>query len=196
MNKLFSRNQFFVKEHVGFLKAANQYDVFDLETREPLLECREPNLGVWTKIFRFTRYKTPTPFEVVISTPSQEKLLVVKRPFTLFRSYVSVFDEKDVLIGTFRQRFMTLGGKFEILDPSGNPICLLKGKWTSWEFTFLQGDTQIAKVTKKWAGIGKELFTTADNYALIIENHVPANDPLRQLIIASVVTIDMVLKEN
>lgn len=196
MNKLFSRNQFFVKEHVGFLKAANQYDVFDLETREPLLECREPNLGVWTKIFRFTRYKTLTPFEVVISTPSQEKLLVVKRPFTLFRSYVSVFDEKDVLIGTFRQRFMTLGGKFEILDPSGNPICLLKGKWTSWEFTFLQGDTQIAKVTKKWAGIGKELFTTADNYALIIENHVPANDPLRQLIIASVVTIDMVLKEN
>ena len=61
---------------------------------------------------------------------------------------------------------------------------------------FLQGYTQIAKVTKKWAGIGKELFTTADNYALIIENHVPANDPLRQLIIASVVTIDMVLKEN
>ncbi len=196
MNKIFSRNQYFIKEHVGFLKAANQYDVSDLETKEPLLECREPNLSFWTKVFRFSKYKTMTPFEVVISTPQQEKVLVVKRPFTLFRSYVSVFDEKDNLIGTFRQRFMTIGGKFEILDPSGNPVCILKGKWTSWEFTFLQGETQIAKVTKKWAGIGKELFTTADNYALIIENHVSSNDPIRQLIIASVVTIDMVLKEG
>ena len=30
----------------------------------PLLECREPNLGFFTKLFRFTKYKTQTPFDI------------------------------------------------------------------------------------------------------------------------------------
>ena len=48
---------------------------------------------------------------------------------------------------------------------------------------------------KKWAGIGKELFTTADSYILQISETVPENDFIRQLIIAAVMCIDMVLKE-
>jgi len=51
------------------------------------------------------------------------------------------------------------------------------------------------KVTKKWAGLGKELFTSADNYVLQINPEVPADNPIRQLIMAAVMCIDMVLKE-
>ena len=45
------------------------------------------------------------------------------------------------------------------------------------------------------AGLGKELFTSADNYMLAIENAVPAEDDVRILIMAAVLCIDMVLKE-
>jgi len=53
----------------------------------------------------------------------------------------------------------------------------------------------LAHVSKKWSGIGKEFFTSADNYVLEIYNHVPQDDVLRPLIAASVMCIDMVFKE-
>ena len=50
-------------------------------------------------------------------------------------------------------------------------------------------------MTKKWAGLGKELFTSADNYILQISPQVPPGDTVRKLILAAVMCIDMVLKE-
>jgi uncharacterized protein YxjI len=50
-------------------------------------------------------------------------------------------------------------------------------------------------VSKKWAGLGKELFTTADNYMLAIDDSMGADDSRRILIVAAVMCIDMVLKE-
>ena len=60
---------------------------------------------------------------------------------------------------------------------------------------FLAGDNELAHVTKKWTGLGKELFTSADNYILEISDSVPPNNPLRQLILGAVLCIDKVLKE-
>jgi uncharacterized protein YxjI len=74
-------------------------------------------------------------------------------------------------------------------------VCELKGKWTGWEFSFKSGEVELAKVTKKWAGIGKELFTSADNYILQISDHVPFDNPVRMLILGAVMSIDLVLKE-
>ncbi len=48
---------------------------------------------------------------------------------------------------------------------------------------------------KKWAGLGREMFTSADNYVLEIADHVPQNENIRKLILAAVMCIDMVLKE-
>lgn len=57
------------------------------------------------------------------------------------------------------------------------------------------GDRELASVSKKWAGLGKELFTSADNYVLRIADEVPKDSPLRLLLLAAVLCIDMVLKE-
>ncbi|MEO2013991.1 MAG: phospholipid scramblase-related protein, partial [Fuerstiella sp.] len=65
-----------------------------------------------------------------------------------------------------------------------------------WNFKFMSGNTELAHVTKKWAGLGKEMFTSADNYVLQISDDVPPDNPIRELIIAAVMCIDMVLKEH
>ena len=59
----------------------------------------------------------------------------------------------------------------------------------------MAGDNELAKVTKKWGGLGKEFFTSADNYVLEISEDVPPDQPVRQLIMAAVLCIDLVLKE-
>jgi uncharacterized protein YxjI len=196
MNPILNLNLFFIKEHVRIFKAANIYDIYNPETEQIVLNCREENLGFFTRLFRFTSYKRMTPFDIDIRTPEGEKIITVRRGVSFFISNVEVFDNNGMLLGRFRQKFFSIGGKFEVLDASDQPLCMLRGKWTSWEFKFVSADeNELASVTKKWSGIGKELFTTADNYILRISQEVPKDSQLRQLILAAVMCIDLVLKE-
>jgi uncharacterized protein YxjI len=196
MHATLSKNLFFVKEHVKIFKASNSFDILDPDSKQIVLQCREENLGFFTKMFRFTDYKRMTPFNMQIKTPEGQLILTVRRGISIFLSTVEVLDEKNALIGKFKQKFLSIGGKFEVLDASERSLCMLKGKWTSWDFRFVSNDgKEFAKVTKKWSGIGKELFTSADNYILQISSEVPADNPLRMLILAAVMCIDLVLKE-
>jgi uncharacterized protein YxjI len=196
MNPALNKNLYLVKEHVKIFKAENSFDVFDPESGGLILQCREENLGTFTKMFRFTEYKKMTPFDIDIKTPAGETILTVKRDVSWFLSNVEVLDEQKRLIGKFKQKFFSIGGKFEVLDTSERVLCTLKGSWTSWDFKFVSNDgKEFATVTKKWNGLGKELFTSADNYILQINPQVPADNPLRMLIMAAVMCIDLVLKE-
>lgn len=195
MHHVLDRNVYLVREHVGLFKAASNFDIFDPETGREIIQCREDNLGVLTKVLRFTDYKRMTPFAVELRTSEGEPLLTVRRGISIFISNVQVFDESNQLIGGFKEKLFSIGGAFRVLDPEGNEICHLKGKWTGWDFRFLAGDRELAHVTKKWAGLGKELFTSADNYVLTISDEVPPGSPIRKLILAAVMCIDLVLKE-
>ncbi|MCD6527382.1 MAG: hypothetical protein J7K75_10365 [Desulfuromonas sp.] len=195
MDAVLNKNIFLVKEHVGMFKAANNYDIHDPQTGEIIMECREESLGMFTKLLRFTDYKRMTPFDIQIKTPDGRQIVRIKRGISIFLSDVKVYDENDQLIGGFKQKFFSIGGAFTVMDANEQPLCLLQGKWTGWNFRFIAGDVELAHVTKKWSGLGKEMFTSADNYVLEISNDVPADNSARQLILAAVMCIDMVLKE-
>jgi len=194
VHPVLNRNLFLVKEHVALFKAANNFDIFDPATGELILECREDNLGALTKLLRFTDYKRMTPFHVEIRTPSGETVVEVRRGISIFLSKVDVLDSGQ-RIGGFQQKFFSIGGAFTVLDAYDQPLCQLKGKWTGWDFRFMAGEQELAHVSKKWSGLGKEMFTSADTYMLEISQHVPPDTQIRQLILAAVMCIDMVLKE-
>lgn len=195
MHSLLGLNQFFVKEHVGLFKASNSYDVFDPKVNRKIFECREPNLGLLTKLLRFTRFKQLTPFNLEIRSPEGELVVSVERGVSLLLSKVNVRDGAGRIVGHFKQRLFSIGGKFDVLNTQGMKICTLHGSWTGWDFRFMQERRELAAVSKKWSGIGKELFTSADNYMLSIHESVAKEDPVRILIVAAVMCIDMVLKE-
>ena len=106
-----------------------------------------------------------------------------------------MIDAAGRLVGGFKQKLFSIGGGFSVLDGSGQPVCQLKGKWTGWEFRFMAGDCELARVTKKWTGLSKELFTSADNYVLQVSPHAPPSSDIRMLILAAVMCVDLVLKE-
>ena len=195
MHSILTRNQFFVKEHLGIFKAANSYDILDLESQQILLECREPALGFFTKMLRFTKYKRNTPFYMEVKDAVGLPVLSLKRGVSFFRSTVQVFDQNEALVGKFRQRVFSLGGKMDVLNSTDEVICTVEGKWSNFDYKFLRDGEQIALVTKKWMGLGKELFTTADNYVISIEPMVPGGDTIRRMIVAAAVCIDMVYAE-
>jgi uncharacterized protein YxjI len=195
MHEALSRNLYLVKEHVGMFKAANNYDIYDADTGDLILECREPHLGFFTKMLRFTDYKRNTPFDVHVTTPDGDPVVRVQRGVSFWMSRVRVFDDADEEVGGFKQKLFSIGGAFDVLDQDETILCSLKGKWTGWDFRFLAGNSEFAHVTKEWGGAAKELFTSADNYILEIDEAVAADNPVRELIMAAVMCIDMVLKE-
>jgi uncharacterized protein YxjI len=107
-----------------------------------------------------------------------------------------VFDEDEERVGGFKQKLFSIGGAFRVLGANDQPLCELKGKWTGWDFKFVRDGVEFARVTRKWGGLGKELFTSADNYILQISDSVPTDNPMRILIMGAVFCIDMVLKEH
>jgi len=65
----------------------------------------------------------------------------------------------------------------------------------AWDF-HIQDATggEIARITKTWAGWAKERFTKADNY--VVEIHRPLEEPLRSLVIAAALAVDIELKQG
>ena len=196
MDSILEKNLYLFKEHLGLLKAHNNYDIYDPKSKEMILHCRETNLNIFYKIVRifFRSYKRMTPFEIEVRGLSGKKILKVKKGLSLFLSKIQVFDENDNTVGIFKQR-LSFKSNFDMLDKREKLVCKLKGNFIGWNFKFLKGDTEVGLVTKKWAGIGKEMFTSADNYILEIKDKVEKDSPLRLLILAAVICIDMVIKE-
>lgn len=196
MHPVLNRNLYLVKEHVGVFKAANNYDIFDPETGEEIIRCREERLGALTRMLRFTDWKIFTPFHVELRTMTGDPVLSVSRGVSLGFALVKVLDEDEQPIGGFERKLFSIGGAFRVLGANDQELCTLRGKWTGWDFRFVAGDLELAQVSKKWSGPGRELFTSADNYILKISDQVPADNPVRQLILGAVMCIDMVLKER
>jgi len=193
---LLKRNTFFVKEHVGYFKAANAYDVLDPATGQIIGTVREAIPNFFIKLLKFTDLKTLLPFTVDIFDDDGKKLVTLKRGFTLFRSNVNVLDANQQKLGRFQQRLLSLGGKFEIFDKTDHPVAMLEGNWKGWDFKFKdQQGREIGTVTKKWAGLGKELFTTADNYVVDMSPQA-SDETLKKLVLSAAFCVDMVLKER
>ena len=195
MHPLLKTNLFFVKEHLGLFKASSNYDIYDPESKQLLFQCREINLNIVTKLLRFTDFKRYTPFDIQITTEKSERVLKLKKGISLFLSRVSVYDENEKKVGYLKQRLFPLGNNFDVFDVNDTLICSLNGSLFAWDFKFVRNQEAIGTVTKKWAGIGKELFTTADNYILEINSSVAKDDLARLMMVASVLCIDMVIKE-
>lgn len=194
MKDVLNRPAFFIKQHLGLFKAACNFDILDPATGQAIMQCREENLGPLTKFFRFTDYKRNTPFDLQVRTLDGQPVVRVHRGISFFRQKIGVTDHENRALGSFRLRMFSLTSTFDLLDPSERPLCQLKGSLLAREFKFQSGDTEFARVTKKWGGLGKELFTEADNYMIQIADHVEPDSVLRPLILASALCIDMALK--
>lgn len=187
---------FLVKERVGALKLTDHYDVFDPAT-EALVAVAKEEPPAWAKYLRLVVAKHLLPTCVNVRDGSGQLLFAIRRAGVLFRAKVIVSDAAGASLGYFKSRLLSIGGAFGVYNMRDEQIAELKGDWKGWNFKFLAPNKQeIGTVTKKWAGIGKELFTSADNYIVAISPGVVQNDATRMLLLAAALAIDIVFKEN
>ncbi len=193
---MLNRSSYFIREHVGMFKLSDTYDILDPETSEQIGLAKESPGGLILFLrFLVNKRMLPTKIHVYEGADAETTDLVftIKRGFTLFRSRIDIVDKDGELVGWFKSKAFSLGGAFRVFDADDNEVALVKGDWKGWNFRFLVGDQEIGTVAKKWAGLGKELFTSADNYIINISGETSPQKSI--LLLAAGLAIDTIYKE-
>ena len=148
----------------------------------------------WIKFFRLLVSKSLMPTRVEVSAGSEQPpVLVLKRGVTLLRARVEVLDGRGTKLGFMQSKLFSLGGGFFIFSADNQKFAEVRGDWKGWNFKLLDlNGGEMGLVTKKWAGLGRELFTSADNYVIEVRDGNGSN----ALLLADALAIDLVFKEK
>jgi uncharacterized protein YxjI len=192
--EFFESNEYFIDEKVGYFKFSNEYKVYD-GTATPVGRIVQRVSG-WHKVLRLFLNKAMFPFTLEIVDNNDAVLVTIKRGWTFWMSKITILDAEGNVSGLIKQKFKLLKPRFQILNAEGEQIAEINGDWKAWNFGITDNNGRaIGFINKKWAGVAKELFTSADKYQVTI---IPeyAEDQNKVNIVATAITIDMVLKEN
>ena len=194
---LLSRRQFFVRERVAVLRLTDVYDILDPLSQEVIALAQE-EIPLISKLLRLLVNKAMLPTQVVVrEAEGAPPVLTIRKKMGFFRQTVLVFDGQEQQLGLFRSKLWSLGGGFWVMDSAGTQVAEVQGDWKGWNFTFVDSSGQeLGTVTKKWAGIGKELFTSADSYMIALADGVVQTDRTAGLLLAAGLAIDTVFKEG
>jgi uncharacterized protein YxjI len=119
----------------------------------------------------------------------------LRRPAAFLKSRIEVTDGNGTPVGRIVQQNVLGKIRFGLEDSGGAPVGEIRAEnWRAWDFAVVDASgAEVGRITKKWAGLGHELFTTADNYVLEIRPGVAG--VLRLLVVASAAGIDTALKQ-
>lgn len=191
---MFDRKAFLVKERVGFLKLSDTYDIFDPSTGAQIGIARE-QVGPLLHVLRLLINKRLLPTVVEVRESEAGPVVLTIRRSAM--SQVTVQGRTGGELGRFKGKLFALRAGFRVFDKSERQVAEIKGDWKGWNFRFLNADgTEIGKVTKQWAGLGKELFTSADNYMIALDERLPMAPDAAALLLAAGLAIDTVYNEN
>lgn len=192
--EFFECNEYLIDEKVTFLQFENEYKVYnDLGIQVGAIKQR---VSGWHKFLRLLLNKAMFPFLLEIKDSNDVHLVSIKRGWTFWMSKITILNSNEEVTGYIRQKFRFFKPTFRIFDASEQLIGEITGDWKAWNFTIKDANgSEVGVITKKWAGALKELFTSADKYYVNID---PAysEDQNKINIVATAITIDMVLKES
>jgi uncharacterized protein YxjI len=125
-----------------------------------------------------------------------QQVLLLERPAKLLKSKIKVSDAQGTERGAILQDTVVGPKHFALVDGRGNRIGSIDGEnWMSWDFAIHdRTGAEVGRITKKWAGILKEGYTTAETYILQVDAEVSPD--LRLLMVASAAGLDVALKQD
>jgi len=193
---LLNRRIFLVKERVAVLKLTD-YDIFDPTSNQQIGLAKEVT-PLWVTLLRLLIDKGRLPTRVnIYEDETQPPVASIHRGFTFLRSKIKVVGPGGKPLGYFKSKLISIAGGFLVYDNHDQQVAEVKGNWKGWDFRFLsKGGREIGAVTKKWSGLGKELFTSADNYVISLSDIGSAGPEAGALLLAAGLAIDVVFKEG
>lgn len=183
-----------VNQKVTLIELTNEYAVFDGNGQQlgAVAEIGQSSVRkAFRLISRLDQYLTHR-LEVRDATGP---VLVLTRPAKIMKSRVQVTRPDGQPVGEIVQANVFGKVRFDLVVGGRQVGAIQAENWRAWDFAITDGaGTEVARVTKKWEGFTRTMFTTADNYVVLV--HQRLADPLASLVLASALTVDTALKQD
>jgi uncharacterized protein YxjI len=188
---MLEKNTFVVKEKAKMFSSRNSYEILDEEGK--IIGTAEQTTSGLAKMLGMLLGDPPTQIEFR-EKPDDSLVFAVRRTGYLLKK-VQVVDAQGVVIGTYKAKKFSLSGGFHVYDKDGKHFAEIRGKLLKSDYTFIQpdGKTEMGKVSKKWAGAMKEMFTSADTYGVQIDPAFAEDPRTKMLILGAAVAIDCLM---
>lgn len=196
MSDLLNRERLIIQQKGKLIELTQEFKIRDEEGNE-IGVIRQENQSFLKKAVRLVssldQFFTHT---LAVYDTSSTKVLQVTRPRKIFKSRLLVEDGNGRAAGQIVQQNVFGKIRFDLISSSGQSLGQIRAEnWRAWNFALVDSNEQeIGRITKKWAGLAKALFTQSDNYVLEIQP--AATGDLRLLCLASAAGVDLALKQD
>jgi uncharacterized protein YxjI len=196
MSDLLSHDVLVISQKAKLMETMDEYRVFDDAgnqigiIREVAQSMTKRAVRLFSGVDQFLTHK------LGVFDNDGQRVLMLERPAKLMKSNIKVSDAGGTERGAILQDNVVGPKHFALVDRRGDRIGSIDGEnWISWDFAIHDGTgEEVGRITKKWAGILKEGYTTADTYVLQIEAEVSPD--LRLLMFASAAGLDVAVKQD
>ncbi len=175
-------------ELFGF-ETRNKYEIRS-ESNQPIGFCAEQGRGPWGFLWRqlLGHWRS---FEIHFYDSNRQLQFVARHPFRWFFQRLDLNSASGHHLGTIRQRFGVLSKRFDIYAPDGRVLFEMRsGLFSFWTFPIKREGQMVARVSKRWSGILKEVFLDADNFRIEFrDSHLQSDE--RLLILAAGMFVDL-----
>ena len=122
-------------------------------------------------------------------------LLKARRKFFWFFSHLEFLSAEGEPIGSMQRRFKLIGRRFDLADSQGNALSIDGPLLRPNTFWLSHTGGNVAKITKQWSGISREMFSVADTFHVeFTDSTLP--ESIRWLILGAAFSIDLDFFEN
>jgi uncharacterized protein YxjI len=163
MPDLLSHDVLVISQKAKIVETMDEYRVFD-DAGNEIGTIREVEQSKTKRAVRlFSGVDQFLTHKLGVFDGDGRQVLMLERPAKLVRSKIKVSDAEGTDRGAILQDNVVGPKHFALVDAEGNRIGSIDGEnWIDWDFAIHDGGgAEVGRVTKKWAGILKEGYTTA-----------------------------------
>jgi uncharacterized protein YxjI len=196
MTDLLTRDVLVISQKAKLIEITNEYKIHDQEGNQ-VGTIRQEGQSKARKVLRFvSNVDQFLTHRLGVYDAEGQKVVEMLRPAKIFKSTLQISNGQSQPVGKIVQENVFGKKRFALQNASGEGIGSINAEnWRAWDFAIQDTNgTEVGRITKKWAGLLKEGFTTADNYVLNITGQV--SPELRLVILASAAGVDTALKQD
>jgi uncharacterized protein YxjI len=184
-----------IKQQVEWLESFTSYET---ENRYAILNQHgdeqyfaEERSSFWARMF----LPSQRPLDIEVFNNYGNQVMAIRKPFRFFVPEIKVYNENDKSVSIVKKKFWSIRRTFFVYDNSGNEIYKIIGPiFHPWTFKIMKDGKELGKISKKWSGIGKEMFTDADTFNVQFPND--ASDEEKKIFVGATFLIDLMYFEN
>lgn len=177
---------------VGF-ETRNRFEIFDDEGR--LIGRAAEEAGGVGAVLSRNFFGKCRPSTIHVYDAEGQEVATGRKPFRFYFHRMGLY-EGSKLVGAIQRRFSIFHRLFSLEDETGQELLRIKSPWFRiWTFKLLADETEVGRISKRWGGALKEMFTDADSFRVEF-SHPKLPLAAKKLLLAGVFLIDFTCFEN